>query len=146
MNETGKNRIDLWLFITAAVVLFRGTTFLLEMITSTLGVMLAGIPYVIIRHVIATLPVLGPVVAFVLAVLIARIVETRLIEIEGKKKRIFLVVLVVLALLPWQLQIKTIVQPVMWDEVPESVKQEMGLQQQGGGYSPPATRSSNPTP
>lgn len=107
MNGTERSRIDLWLFITAAVVLFRVMTFLVEMVTSTLGVMLARIPYAVICHIIAALPVLSSVVAVALAVLIARAVEPRLLQMDLKRKRFLLAILAVLSLLPWQLQIRT---------------------------------------
>ena len=146
MNGTEKSRIDLWLFIAAVAALFRVTTFLIGILVSTLGVLLSYVPYEFVRPVTAALPVLGPVAAVILAVLIACAVETRLTQAKGGRKKILLAVLIVLALLPWQLQIKTTAQPVMWDEVPEHMKQEMGLQQQGGEYSSPATRSTQPTP
>lgn len=138
MNETGKKRFDLWLFITEVAVLFRCMTFLVDIVTSTLGIMLARIPYGIVRPVIAALRVLGPVAAVVLAVLIARAIETRLIQMEQRRKTLVLSVMIVLAILPWQLQIKTTAAPVVWDEVPGHVKKEMGLQRTPGTTPEPA--------
>jgi hypothetical protein len=146
MNETGKSGIEKWLPVVATVVLFRVLLIPTEAITSTLAVGLGRIPYEFIQHVRGALPILAPVVAVALAVLVARAVETKILMLGQTKKRTLLIVLVVLSLLPWQLQIKTTTRALTWDEVPDNVRKEMGLQQQGGGYSPPAARSAQPTP
>lgn len=135
MNESGKSRIDLWLPIVATVVLFRVLLIGVEAITSTLAIGLGRIPYEFIQHVRCALPVLAPVIAVALAVLVARAIERGILKIARTRKLVLLVVLVVLTLLPWQLQIKTTARAVTWDEMPEHMRKEMGLQQTPGGDS-----------
>lgn len=135
MNETGKSRIDRWLPVVATVVLFRVLLIPVEAITSTLGVGFGRIPYEFIQHIRCALPIFAPVIAVALAVLVARAVDGKLMALAPTRKRVLLVVLVVLALLPWQLQIKTTARAVTWDEMPEHMRQEMGLQQTPGGDS-----------
>ncbi len=135
MNDNDKNRVDHWLFITAVAVLFRGMTFLVDIVTTILGVMLNHIHYEIVRPIPAVFPILGPVVAVALAVLIARAVENRLIQMTPKRKKVLLSVMIVLAILPWQLQIKTTFRPLTWDEMPEHIREEWGLQPTPGGDS-----------
>lgn len=129
MNEAGKSRIDRWLPVVATVVLFRILLIPVEAITSTLGVFLGRIPYESIQHIRCALPILTPVIAVALAVLVARAVESRMLMLPQARKRVLLIVLFVLALLPWRLQIKTTARAVTWDEVPEEMKKEMGFQQ-----------------
>lgn len=127
MNETGKSRIDRWLPVVATVVLFRVLLTPVEAITSTLGVGFGRIPCEFIQHIRCALPIFAPVIAVALAVLVARAVDGKLMALAPTMKRVLLVVLVVLALLPWQLQIKTTARAVTWDEMPEHMRQEIGL-------------------
>ncbi len=136
----------MWLPIVGTVVLFRILLLPIEMASTMLDLWLARIPIVFVQYLRSPIPVLTPVVVVSLAVLIARTLETRLLGMEEKKKGVVLVVLAVLALSPWQLQIKAKSEIVGWDESSEHGREEMQLQQQGGGYSPPTARSSNPTP
>ncbi len=135
MNETGGNRTDLWLPVAATVVIFRVLILLVEMVTSTLSVILGRVPFLFSQHVRVAASVLAPVMAVALAVLIARAIEPRMMQIERKKKDILLIVLVVLAILPWQLQIKTTTRAVMRDEIPQDARREMELQPTPGGDS-----------
>jgi hypothetical protein len=129
MNETGKSRIDRWLPVVATVVLFRVLLIPVEALTSTLGVGLGRIPYEFIQHIRRALTIFAPVIAVALAVLVGRAVEGKVMALAPPRKRALLVVLAVLALLPWQLQIKTTARVITWDEMPEEMKKEMGLQQ-----------------
>lgn len=129
MNENGNSRTERWLTIVTTVVLFRILLIPVEAITSTLGVFLGRIPFEFILHIQCALPILAPVIAVALAVLVAPAVETRIRMLAHPTKRALLIVLIVLALLPWQLQIKTTARVVIRDEAPEQMKKEMGLQQ-----------------
>ena len=135
MNEIGKSRIDRWLPVVATVVLFRILLIPVEAITTTLAVFLGRIPYECIQHIRCALPIFAPVIAVALAVLVARAVDGKVMALAPPRKRALLIVLAVLALLPWQLQIKTTARAITWDEMPEEMKKEMGLQQTPGGDS-----------
>lgn len=112
MNETGKNRDDRWLFIAATTLLFRVTSFVMEIVASLLGLAHTRTDYAAFRYLLGLLPVFGPVLAVVLALLIARALEPRLQRIHPGPKRVLLVLLTLLALLPWQIHIRTAARPV----------------------------------
>lgn len=129
MTEQKEDKIDRWLPVVTTVVLFRILLIPTETIASTLGVALGRFPYEFVQNVRCALSVLTPVIAVALAVLVAHAVETRIRILAQARKRVFLIVLIVLALLPWQLQIKTTARAVTWDEAPEDIKKEMEHQQ-----------------
>ena len=109
MNDNKRDRIDVWLPIVGTVVLFRVLLFFIEPVTSLLPLLCSGIPFMVARDIskwlVTTCPILTPIIAVALAVLIARAIENRVIRTDRKAKGLLLVVCTVLALLPWKFQI-----------------------------------------
>jgi len=142
MNET--NRIDKWLLIAATVLIFRIMLFVSDVLIAYLRILISYIPSSLGQYISASLPVYAPVFAIATALLTAPRIGQRMIQIEFKPKRILLITLVVLALLPWQLQFKQRTQAIMWDEMTDQYQSEMGLQQSVPGYD--AQGASSPEP
>ena len=135
MNENGNNRINKWLPIVATTALLRVLLIPVQAITSALSVGLGRIPFEFVQHIRWAIPIFTPVIAVALAVLVARAAEEKMMALDPAIKRVVLLVLAVLALLPWQLQIRTTARAVMWEEGPEHMREEMRIQQTPEGDS-----------
>jgi hypothetical protein len=134
MTKENKDRVEFWLPIVVTVVLFRLFLFPVEAILTTVGVTLrCTVPFEFVRHIIATIPVFTLVLTIALAALTERTMESRLLQIETKKRTVLFLALLVIAVFPWQIVARTRAEPVSWDKLPKPLSKEMSLQPSPAG-------------
>jgi len=105
------DKVDRWLFAATAAVLFRICLVPTGFVASCLDVALRRQPVASVGHLAYAIPVLEPVIAVAFAVLVARLIEPKLPTV-GRKKIVTLIVLSIVALLPWQPQVRFKVEAV----------------------------------